>query len=323
VFPIHDENRPRKKPYVNYALLLINVVIFFFFYLQDINNLSDGIISLGAIPSYILRGERVWTLLTSMFMHADIMHLLGNMVYLWVFGDNIEDAFGHVKYLIFYLLGGLAASFSHIGSLLITLPSLGQVGLNIPSVGASGAISAILGAYLVLYPRAKIRTVVFYFFVQIISVPAFYYLGFWFLYQLMMGVYTLSGFLSGVAFWAHIGGFIGGVVMVMIFTKPSGRKVSITRKEPLTPFIVKPKVRTPFVDVRVEDNLVSITAELPGLEQKDIKLKVSEREIMIFVEKENARFFKRILLPTTVIPQVEKISYKNGVLSISLHKKMF
>lgn len=205
-------------------LILVNVVVFFFFFLQGTETFINGIVSFGAIPSYIINGNRLWTLLTSMFMHADIMHIFGNMIYLWVFGDNIEDALGHTKYLVFYLLGGLVASFAHIASLFATLPSFGLVGFNIPSVGASGAISAVLGAYLLLYPRARIRTLVFYIFIHIMSIPAYYYLGFWFLYQLMMGTLSLTGLPSGIAFWAHIGGFVAGLVTVKVFgVKPRPR----------------------------------------------------------------------------------------------------
>ena len=175
--------------------------------------LENGIWEFGTIPRDVMQGENLWTLITSMFMHADVMHLVGNMIYLWVFGDNIEDALGHTKYIVFYILGGLAASFAHIASLFAALPSFAYgVGFGIPSVGASGAISAVLGAYMLLYPRARIRTLVFYFLIQIITVPALYYLGFWFLYQLMMGFFSLTLLSSGVAFWAHIGGFIVGLI---------------------------------------------------------------------------------------------------------------
>jgi len=226
LFPIHDENRPERKPYVTYGLLLINIVVFFCFFLQGTRMLIWGVIYFGAIPSYIINGERLWTVLTSMFMHADIMHLLGNMVYLWVFGDNVEDALGHVKYLVFYLLGGLVATFAHIASLFATLPSFGTVGFDIPSVGASGAISAVLGAYVLFYPRAKIRTLVFYVFISIVTIPALYYLGFWFIYQFMMGVFSLTGLSSGVAFWAHIGGFVAGIVLAPIFRAMEGSKTA-------------------------------------------------------------------------------------------------
>lgn len=322
LFPIHDENRPERKPYVNYGLLLINIVVFFYFFLQGTRMLIDGIIYFGAIPSYIVNGERLWTLLTSMFMHADIMHLLGNMLYLWVFGDNIEDALGHTKYLVFYLLGGLAATFTHIASLFVTLPSFGYIGFNIPSVGASGAISAVLGAYLLLYPRAKIRTLIFYIFIHIITVPAIYYLGFWFIYQLMMGVFSMTGLSSGVAFWAHIGGFAAGLLAVKVFgIKPRFARVTAARRRPLRPLVVSPRVKGPFVDVVVEKDKVKILAEMPGVEQEDIEINVSESEVAISAEHGETRFYKRILLPALVVPQVQDFYYRNGVLSFFLYKR--
>ena len=135
-------------------LIIANVIVFSYFLING--TLEEAISALGTIPGDIVTGKRLWTLLTSTFMHADLTHILGNMVYLWVFGDNIEDALGHSRYLIFYLLGGLAASFTHIASVIFTLPSLGPywgyISLETPAVGASGAISAVLGAYLLLYP---------------------------------------------------------------------------------------------------------------------------------------------------------------------------
>ncbi len=245
LFPISDENRSSIRPYVNYGLLLVNILIFFFFFVQGTGTLTLEILFLGAIPSYILNGERLWTLLSSMFMHADIMHLLGNMIYLWVFGDNVEDALGHFRYLTFYFLGGLAASFIHIASLFVTFPSFGFVGFDIPSVGASGAISAVLGAYLLLYPNTRVKTLVFYVIIHVMSIPAYYYLGFWFLYQLMMGVVSLTGFTSGVAFWAHIGGFAAGFLTIKAFgVKPKPKRATLARR-PFNPLVVSPRVRTP------------------------------------------------------------------------------
>lgn len=322
MFPIHDENKPERRPYVNYGLLLINIVVFFYFFLQGTRMLTRGIIDFGVIPSYIVNGERLWTLLTSMFMHADIMHLFGNMLYLWVFGDNIEDALGHVKYLVFYLLGGLAATFTHIASLFVTLPSFGTVGFNIPSVGASGAISAVLGAYLLLYPRAKIRTLIFYIFIQIITVPAIYYLGFWFIYQFLMGVFSLTGLSSGVAFWAHIGGFAAGLLAVKVLgIKPRFTRVAAVRRRPLRPLAVGPQVRKPFVDVMVEKEKVRVLAELPGVKQEDIEIDASELEVLISAGHGEERFHERVLLPVLVFPQVHDFYYKNGVLSFSLYRK--
>jgi len=325
LFPLYDENRPACKPYVNYGLILTNVIIFFYFYLQGRDALINAIRTLGTVPNDIINGDRLWTLLTSMFMHADLTHILGNMIYLWVFGDNVEDALGHFKYIIFYLFGGLVASFTHIISVIFTLPSLeyywGITNLMTPSVGASGAISAVLGAYLLLYPRARIRTVVFYIFIQIVSIPAYYYLGFWFLYQLMMGMITLTGIPSGVAFWAHIGGFVSG----FLFIKPFGAKVKprrrmVSREKPVKPLYVSPYVRTPFVDVLVEEDKVRIVAELPGVEEKDINIVVSSWDIVISAEHGDIRYYRRVVLPTMVIPRVEDLSYRNGVLIFTLRR---
>lgn len=327
MFPLHDENRPSTKPYMNYGLIIINVVIFFIFYLGGRRSLINAIETLGAVPYFIINGENLWTLLTSMFMHADILHILGNMLYLWVFGDNIEDALGHSKYLIFYLFGGLAATFTHIASVLFTLPSLEYYGsvasLMTPSVGASGAISAVLGSYLLLYPRARIRTLVILIFIQIVRIPAYYYLGFWFLYQLVMGMVTLTGISSGVAFWAHIGGFVAG----LLFIKPFGAKVkprapTAPKEKPVRPLYVSQYVRRPFVDVLIEGDKVRIIAELPGIEMEDINLKISDWDIVISAEHGNIRYYRRLVLPTMVVPKVEEISYTNGVLAFSLYRSM-
>jgi membrane associated rhomboid family serine protease len=326
LFPIYDENRRLGRPYVNYGLLVINIAIFFYFLLQGNLQFRRSLYSLGATPSAILQGNDLWTLVTSMFMHADIVHLFGNMIYLWVFGDNIEDALGHTKYLVFYLLGGFAASFIHIGSVVLTLPTLGPAGLNIPSVGASGAISAVLGAYLLLYPRARIKTLVFLFYlVTIVSVPAFYYLGFWFLYQLMMGVFSLTGASSGVAFWAHIGGFVAGVVIIkMLGGKAKPRMVTPQSTYPfrgrtrIRPFVTQTKTRKPFVDAIVEGDRIRVFARLAGLEEKDIRVNVSEVDAVISAQHGEIKYFTRVLLPANVIPEIKEFTYRNGVLTFFL-----
>jgi len=276
---------------------------------------------LGVTPILILEGKNLWTLLTSMFMHADIMHLLGNMIYLWVFGDNVEDTLGHLKYLLFYLFGGFVASFTHIASVIVTLPTVGRVGLMIPSVGASGAISAVLGAYMLLYPRARIRTVVIYYFIQIISVPAYYYLGFWFLYQLLMGMISLTGLYSGVAFWAHIGGFAAGYLTIGasgIRAKP--KKPTPRMVKPIRPIIVSPYVKTPLVDVILEGDRIRILAELPGVSLEDIRIAVTSWDVTISAERGDIRFYRHIILPAPAVPQIEDLTYHNGVLSFTLRR---
>ena len=327
LFPLYDENRSMTKPYVNYALIAVNIAVFFFFMVQGVFAVKYGIVTLGVIPYFILKGKRLWTLFTSMFMHADIIHLFGNMLYLWVFGDNIEDDLGHVKYLLFYIFGGLIASFTHIASVLATLPTVGYIGLGIPSVGASGAISAVLGAYLFLYPRARIRTLVVYIFIQIVSIPAYYYLGFWFLYQLLMGLISLTGLRSGIAFWAHIGGFVTGYLTLRalgVKARPKRRIPVAVRRlvRPVRVPYVEPVVRAPFVDVLVEDDRVLVLAHLPGVDERDIMVYISSWDVTISAERGNVRFYRRVLLPVLVIPRIEDFSYKNGVLTIVLRRML-
>ncbi|MEM3641283.1 MAG: rhomboid family intramembrane serine protease [Candidatus Bathyarchaeia archaeon] len=159
-------------------------------------------------PNEIIHGQRLYTLFTSMFMHAGWLHLLGNMLFLYVFGDNVEDVFGHVGYIGFYLLSGVAAAFTHILSILF-FHEMGSLAEGV--VGASGAISGVLGAYFVLYPNAKILTLVFY---AILPLPAFIFLGVWFLLQWFYGIFDIAG---GVAYWAHIGGFLAGMFLALVF----------------------------------------------------------------------------------------------------------
>lgn len=163
------------------------------------------------IPQYVIGGERLYTLFTSIFLHGGIIHLGSNMLYLYIFGDNIEDAFGHGRYLAFYLISGFAASLAHI---LTTLDPA------IPTIGASGAISGVLGAYLVLYPRARILALVLAFWIAIISIPAVFFLAFWFVFQLFYGTITFAFEIpSGTAYWAHIGGFVVGMILALTIRK--------------------------------------------------------------------------------------------------------
>lgn len=198
---------------------MINVVVFFFFWISGYDSLEKAILDYGMVPAFILNGERLYTLFTSMFMHGGIIHLFGNMLYLYIFGDNIEDTFGHWWYVGFYVISGLVASFAHI------LSVSGSLGVYAPAVGASGAISGVLGAYLVLFPKARILTLVIFYYITIVAIPAIFLLGFWFLFQLLEGALTLGyGVPSGVAYWAHIGGFLAGVVLALMFKAKAGSK---------------------------------------------------------------------------------------------------
>jgi len=148
---------------------------------------------------------------TSMFLHAGWLHLVGNMWFLWIFADNVEDILGHFNFLIFYIACGLAASFAHF---IVNLNSA------VPAVGASGAIAGVLGAYIVMFPRARVLTLVpIFIFLEVVEIPAFVFLGIWFIYQFFLGMMSVGSYGAGVAFWAHIGGFIAGVLLLNIFLK--------------------------------------------------------------------------------------------------------
>ncbi|MEM2129563.1 MAG: rhomboid family intramembrane serine protease [Candidatus Bathyarchaeia archaeon] len=318
IFPIQDENRPSRKPFVNWGLVAINVIVFFFLFFQPYSQ-YDYFYKYGAIPYDILQGRNLWTLITHMFFHADMWHIIGNMIFLWVFGDNVEDTFGHAKYLLFYLSGGIFAEFTHIASVLISQQlNMGQ-NLFIPTIGASGAIAAVLGAYVLLFPHARIKTVVYVIYIiTFTSVPAFYYLGFWFIYQVLMGLGTFIGTSSSVAFWAHIGGFVFGLVAIKVVGVEKMRKRHILRIEQPMPMISAPVVITPLVDVIVDDDRVTILANMPGLDSRNIKIEVSESLVVISAEYVDLKFYKQIILPVRVIPKVENALYHNGVLSFSL-----
>lgn len=237
--PIGDDNRDRRlTPIVNYFFILVNIVVFI--WLQDWGNNLYFTYAYATVPAEILTGHDIvthsqlitdpvtgqtlempglqptnipvyLTLLTSTFMHGGVAHIAGNMLYLWICGDNIEDAMGHVNYFFFYLLCGILSGLSHV----LLTAYLGQ-NLIIPSLGASGAISGVLGAYILLFPRRRVHIWLFFFFT--IYVPAFLAVGLWFVFQVIDGMGMLGGQeAGGVAYGAHIGGFIAGLILVKLF----------------------------------------------------------------------------------------------------------
>ena len=233
MFPLKDNIPTERFPIVTVGLIAINVLMFFFF--QGWPGIDDSnVVEYGAIPYEITHpGEQcespgqpastceedsglapTWlTLLTSIFMHGGLLHIAGNMLFLWIFGNNIEDAMGRVKFILFYLAGGLAATLAQV---LIDTSS------TIPSIGASGAVAAVLGAYALLYPRARVVTlIIIIVFVTIVELPALLVLGLWFLLQLYYGSAELAQPLGGggVAYWAHIGGFVFGLAMVKLLAR--------------------------------------------------------------------------------------------------------
>ena len=218
MFPIGDEHNGRRlTPVVNYGLIAVNILVFVYqLTLSDLGRnspLEQFIFRYGAIPDEISSGNDLFALITSQFLHGGWLHLGGNMLFLWVFGDNVEDTMGHYSYLFFYLLSGIVAGLAQV----VVDPSSG-----IPLVGASGAISGVLGAYITLFPKGKIRTLVLLgFFPLVFLIPAWIQIGLWALLQFFNGFASLGVDTQevggGVAYFAHIGGFVAGVVLVWLF----------------------------------------------------------------------------------------------------------
>jgi membrane associated rhomboid family serine protease len=242
VLPLYDDNSDRTTtPFVNYALIAANIFVFVF--LQQLGTNSHFTYAFSTVPLEIITGQDVitpsqvlvhpatgqrllipgleatplsvyLTLFTSMFMHGGLAHIGGNMLFLWIFGDNIEDRLGHLRYISFYLICGLIASLAHV----FTTAALAenQSGMMIPSLGASGAISGVLGGYLLLHPSRRVTVILFRF---LTDVPAYIAIGIWFAFQLVNGLGLLGGGSQqgGVAYAAHIGGFIAGVVLIKLF----------------------------------------------------------------------------------------------------------
>ena len=211
--PLKDTNPSRSYPVVNISLIIVNVAVFLYQVNLAPAPLKMFMLSNSTIPARIpsfLAGHGGFEaaflpLLTSMFLHAGFWHLAGNMLFLWIFGDNVEDFFGHLGYLAFYLVCGIGAGMLHI---FFNLDSM------IPALGASGAISGVMGAYMLLYPRERILTLVFIF---LVPIPAVFILGYWFLLQFLSSVTSIGGSPSGgVAVWAHVGGFILGMLLTAL-----------------------------------------------------------------------------------------------------------
>jgi len=229
VIPLRDDVPSRTTPYVNYTLIALNVA-FFALELGIGAGLEPFVFRAAVVPAAFSGPDHVFAandlarslldgglrsrLLVSMFLHGGWMHLIGNMMFLWIFGDNVEDRCGHFRYVVFYLACGTAATWGHIWS---------DPASRVPSLGASGAIAGVLGAYLLLYPHARVVTLLpLGFFSQIVQVPAVFFLGFWFLQQFFFGVaeFTADAGGGGVAWWAHIGGFVAGLALVKLLARP-------------------------------------------------------------------------------------------------------
>ncbi len=230
MFPIRDDNPQILTPYATYTIIALNSIAWVF--VQGFGStapLVESICSFGLVPAQLLQslpsnaaiplggdlvcvigdGSGWYTTVTSMFMHGGWMHIIGNMWFLWIFGNNVEDAMGTLRFVIFYLLCGLAAAAFQIVS---------NPDSAVPMVGASGAIGGVMGAYIVLYPRVHVHMLVFFgFFVTTFAMPAVFMLGYWLLIQLFSGVLSIGGTGGGTAFWAHVGGFVAGMALIFVF----------------------------------------------------------------------------------------------------------
>ncbi len=243
VLPLYDDNSDRlTTPVVNYAIIAVNILVFVF--LQQLGTNAQFTYAFSTVPLEIITGHDVvtparvliepmtgqrmlvpgleptpvsvyLTLFTSMFMHGGIAHIAGNMLFLWIFGDNIEDRMGHLRYVVFYLLCGVIASLAHVFA--TAAFATDQSSLMVPSLGASGAISGVLGGYILLFPTRRVTVILFRF---LTDVPAYVAIGVWFAFQLISGLGMLGGGSQqgGVAYAAHVGGFVAGLVLIKFFT---------------------------------------------------------------------------------------------------------
>jgi membrane associated rhomboid family serine protease len=209
--PLRDiSRRPVHRPVVTISIIVINVVVFFL----ELAGGEPFVLQWAVIPAHIVAGQHWITILTAMFMHGGWMHIIGNMVFLWAFGPEIEDAMGPIRYLAFYLLGGFIASIAQIAAMSSS---------TVPNLGASGAIAAVMGAFLITYPRDKIRTLLLLgWFITVTVIPASVLIGIWFLIQLFSQVGSVVAAQSGggVAYMAHVGGFIFGAIIARLFEDP-------------------------------------------------------------------------------------------------------
>ena len=324
MFPLHDDNqRLHGRPYVTYLLIAINAIIF----LAEVivtANFSDRaatnalLQTYGAIPNKVLGGD-IFSVISSMFLHGGIAHLIGNMLFLFVFGDNIEDKFGRIKYVLFYIAWGFAAAYAH------SFYAVSTGGGEIPAIGASGAISGVLGAYLVLFPRAKIFTIIAAFFITTVRIPAIAYIPFWFVMQVIFGLLNPLG---GVAYLAHIGGFLAGVLTGYVMKNVIAGHGMVT---PQTRYSRKDRqniTSVPDMTIHTQpevikgSNFYEIIAEMPGLVgQSEIQAIYDPNTQSVRVFTTGSRKYDiniRISDIQDDIVKIDQIKYLNGIVRIRI-----
>lgn len=331
MFPIHDDTpRLHGRPYVNYSLIAINVIIFIWEVVATnfFNNqlkVNEIFYNYGTVPDLVFQGD-YFALVTSMFLHGGVVHIIGNMVFLYIFGDNIEDRFGHFKYLILYLFWGIAAGIIH------SFYAVSVGGGDIPAVGASGAISGVLGAYLILFPRAKIFTVITAFFITTVRIPALAYIPIWFILQIIFSIFNPEG---GVAYLAHIGGFVVGAGVSFlaktffpsVFQGSVGGKKTYLNKSPkvYSRGFYKNNTRNSVShpDIIESDTYYEILVELKGLRNiQNLRAlyEASTHSLQIFSDGSVNPILSIPLRENMHISLIQDVSYLNGILKIRMLK---
>ncbi len=338
MFPLYDENPRSTRPYVNYALIIINFVVFIWEvivtgFFSNERATVNMLLNYGFVPARFFDSissfdaDGILPIFSSMFMHsADIWHILGNMLFLWIFGDNIEDRFGHLKYLLSYLFWGFIASMTHAAWAL----SVGGDQLLIPAIGASGAISGVLGTYLFLFPRAKIVTIILLgFFLRPTRIPAFAYLPIWFVFQLFPAIFGAGG---GVAYLAHIGGFVAGVAfglayrgisklrkrMILPKETSSGSDSYVENKQLERPQEIKPL----RMDGITTNDYVELLIEMPGVNERNVELSVQDNTVNINAVTEDGqrKYHGKAILRAKIASRPDFMHYLNGILRVRFRR---
>lgn len=325
MFPYHDDTeRLHGRPYLNYSLIAINAIVFIW-EMGVTGGFTNPIATetlfqnYGAVPKSVLSGN-IASVITSMFMHGGYLHIIGNMLFLFVFGDNLEDRFGRTRYLLMYIGWGFAAALVH------SLYAVSAGGGDIPAVGASGAISGVMGAYLVMFPRARVLTLIFAFFITTVRIPAIAFIPFWFILQV---IYALIGVPGGVAYLAHISGFIVGLGSAYAWRLfigqspvqlPSMDRTQMIRRE-------RPKIEDAAPQTAPEviegPNFFEIIAEVRGIsDASDIDARYEAESGNVRIVANGVRKYEIIAkLPKGAVnPKIEHVHYLNGIARILLSK---
>jgi membrane associated rhomboid family serine protease len=325
MFPYHDDTeRLHGRPYLNYSLIAINAIVFIWeisvtgFFRNPVAT-ETLFQNYGAVPESVLSGN-IASVITSMFMHGGLLHIIGNMLFLFVFGDNLEDRFGRIKYLLMYIGWGFAAALMH------SLYAVSAGGGETPAVGASGAISGVMGAYLVMFPRAKVLTLIFAFFITTVRIPAIAFIPFWFILQV---IYALIGVPGGVAYLAHIGGFIVGLGTGYVWRLfigqspvqlPATDRTQVIRRE-------RPRIEDAAPQTAPEviegPDFYEVIAEVRGVsDASDIDARYEADSGNVRIVANGVRKYEIIAkLPKGAInPKIEHVHYLNGIARILLSK---